>query len=169
LVGLIPGPGKPTGLAINNFTAHLVDELLRLWEGIYMLRTWLFASGRLVRGALGPVICDLDAVRALIGMHGVVSSHPCTFCHITYRQVQQRDTSRTWRMRDLTSYAAAVQQSANAVNESQRGEYWTATGVRDSPLLRLPYWNPLRWVVIDPMHNWLLGQLGTQLTDVFGM
>ncbi|KAH7090965.1 hypothetical protein BKA62DRAFT_584760, partial [Auriculariales sp. MPI-PUGE-AT-0066] len=169
LVGLIPGPGKPQGKALNKFTQHLVDQLLRLWDGIYMLQTHDFPSGRLVQAGLGPLVCDLDAVRALIGMHGVTSSHPCTFCHVTSFQVKQRYTGPHWVMRDLKSYAKAIEMHANAANPSKQKRQWKADGVRDTPLLRLPYWNPLRWVLIDPMHNLLLGQLGNQLVNVFGL
>ncbi|KAH7064507.1 hypothetical protein BKA62DRAFT_779504 [Auriculariales sp. MPI-PUGE-AT-0066] len=72
-------------------------------------------------------------------------------------------------MRDLKSYAKAVEMHANAANPSKQKRQWKADGVRDTPLLRLPYWNPLRWVLIDPMHNLLLGQLGNQLVNVFGL
>ncbi|KAH7093933.1 hypothetical protein BKA62DRAFT_606824, partial [Auriculariales sp. MPI-PUGE-AT-0066] len=48
---------------------------------------------------------------------------------------------------------------------SERATLWADHGVRSSPLLRLPYWNPTLWVVADPMHNWLLGVLQAHLSD----
>ncbi|KAH7097055.1 hypothetical protein BKA62DRAFT_595817, partial [Auriculariales sp. MPI-PUGE-AT-0066] len=52
---------------------------------------------------------------------------------------------------------------------SEKKDLWSEHGVRNSALLRLPYWNPIDWVAVDPMHNWLLGVLQAHLGEVFGL
>ncbi|KAH7065643.1 hypothetical protein BKA62DRAFT_586329, partial [Auriculariales sp. MPI-PUGE-AT-0066] len=51
----------------------------------------------------------------------------------------------------------------------EKKELWSDHGVRNCALLRLPYWNPTEWVVVDPMHNWLLGVLQAHLGNIFGL
>ena len=41
------------------------------------------------------------------------------------------------------------------------------TGFRNTSLLKLPYFNPSRMLVIDPMHNLLLGTAKHILKDVW--
>lgn len=41
--------------------------------------------------------------------------------------------------------------------KKERDAFCAKHGVRDSELNRLPYWNPVRMAIVDPMHNILLG------------
>lgn len=42
-------------------------------------------------------------------------------------------------------------------------------GLRWSDLLRLPYWDPTRYTVVDVMHNLFLGELRHHCRDVWGI
>jgi hypothetical protein len=42
--------------------------------------------------------------------------------------------------------------------DEERAEYFQKHGVRWTELVRLPYFDPVRFTVIDPMHNLLLGE-----------
>jgi len=46
-----------------------------------------------------------------------------------------------------------------AISQSQRDKVFKEYGVRWSVLLRLPYWDPPRFTVVDTMHTVLLGHL----------
>jgi hypothetical protein len=46
--------------------------------------------------------------------------------------------------------------------EEDHGIYW-------SELLRLPYWNPILFTIIDPMHTLYLGLLKSHCRDIWGM
>ncbi|EJD34023.1 hypothetical protein AURDEDRAFT_42911, partial [Auricularia subglabra TFB-10046 SS5] len=60
LFGMIPGPTKPVGTAVDCFIDVLVKELHVLFDhGVFLARTHLFPSGRLCRGLLGPLVADL--------------------------------------------------------------------------------------------------------------
>ncbi|KAI0348809.1 hypothetical protein OH77DRAFT_1367983, partial [Trametes cingulata] len=50
-----------------------------------------------------------------------------------------------------------------------REHLFKSTGVRYSTLLQLPYWGPSRWVVIEAMHNLLLGLFQRHCRHIFGM
>ena len=42
-------------------------------------------------------------------------------------------------------------------------------GIRWSELLRLPYWDPTRYALVDAMHNLYLGELRHHCMEVFGI
>lgn len=43
-------------------------------------------------------------------------------------------------------------------SEKERDNHFKAHGVGWHAFLRLPYFNPIRMAVLDPMHNLLLGE-----------
>ena len=51
----------------------------------------------------------------------------------------------------------------------ERAELYERTGVRWSELLRLPYWDPTKFVVIDSMHGFFLRLLQRHCRDIWGM
>jgi hypothetical protein len=69
LVSIIPGPNHPSLTQINHLLSPLVDDFLQLWNpGVYYSRTSQYSTGRHVRCALVPVICDLPAARHVISV-----------------------------------------------------------------------------------------------------
>jgi len=169
LVGLIPGPTKPSGSAIQNFIEKLVDQLEILWNhGVYCTRTYKHRIGRLVRAALGPLVCDLDAVRSILGIGSHSHSRPCSFCWISMDQVRRRDISGAWRRRTREEHVQLAEEYVS-LDSTSRDQHWKQHGVRPSELLRLTYWDHLVWTVVDPMHNWLLGVLSHHLCEIFGL
>lgn len=81
LVGIIPGPTKPSLEQINHLLCPLINEMLTLWHhGICLTCTALHSAGRLVRAVIIPLICDLLALRKVAGFAGHSSKHMCSFC-----------------------------------------------------------------------------------------
>ena len=133
-----------------------------------MTRTFKYRIGRLVRAALGPLVCDLDAVRPILGIGGHSHSRPCSICWISMDRVRQRDVSGTWKRRTRLEHVALAAEYADLEPEL-RESHWKKHGVRPAELLRLTYWDHLVWTVVDPMHNWLLGVLSHHICDIFGL
>jgi len=52
-------------------------------------------------------------------------------------------------------------------NNAERTRHVKETGVRWSELLRLPYFNPIRHLVVDPMHNLFLGLVKWIVMDIW--
>ncbi|KAG1736388.1 uncharacterized protein EDB91DRAFT_1083356 [Suillus paluster] len=63
----------------------------------------------------------------------------------------------TWEQRTCEEHRAAAEEWKNAETKSERNKVFARHGVRWSELLRLPYWDPVRFIVIDGMHNLFLG------------
>ena len=56
-----------------------------------------------------------------------------------------------------------------APSKAERDRIFKETGVRWSELLRLPYWDPTRFVIVDAMHNLFLGLVKHHIETVLGV
>lgn len=161
LVGVIPGPKEPKK-HINSFLKPLVKELQQLWKGVSLkTRNGLQV---LVRAALICVGCDIPAARKVCGFVGHSALRGCSKCLLSfprnafgekgdYTNVNRSD----WipRKSDEHKVNAQAHKSCNTLTNQKAIE--RDTGVRYSVLNELPYFDPPRMCVIDPMHNMLLG------------
>ena len=75
LIGLIPGEPKKV---MNTLLEPLVNELLRLWDGVIM--TSYSGISVIVRAALICVTCDVPAARKVCGFVGYKTLKACTKC-----------------------------------------------------------------------------------------
>ncbi|KAL7284382.1 hypothetical protein ACG7TL_001672 [Trametes sanguinea] len=168
LIGVIPGPSEPSLHQVNHFLRPLVDELLVLWHsGVYVSQTALHKSGHLVRGAVIPLICDLPALRKTAGFMGHSSKCFCLCCLLKRLEINNLDCpwpSRTWKehLEIATSWKDAATEAECRIIVKEHGICW-------SELLRLPYWDPTRYAVIDTMHNLFLGELRHHCINIWGI
>ena len=168
LVGVIPGPLKPSTEQINHFIALLVDELLVFWSsGVYYKRTAMHSSGRRSRAAMIPLVCDLLGARQVAGLGQHNHTYMlCTCCHIAQDGIED---FTTFQPRDLHAHIAAAIAWRDAESTYEREELFSRSGIRWSELLRLSYWNPILYVVVDSMHNLYLGLLQRHIRDIWGV
>lgn len=169
LVGVAPGPNKLTNSQFDKFLVPLVDDLLELWEpGVYFSRTARYSSGRLVRCALAVNVSDVPAARQVGGFSSVTSENCCHFCWLSLADLENFDPSTWPPSRDLNGHRELALQWKEA-DSSTRAKLYKKHGVVWSPLLDLPYWDPIRCTVVDSMHNHYLGMLKNHCREVWGM
>lgn len=169
LVGIIPGPGKPSKSQINHFIRLLVNELLPFWDpGVFFSRTAKYTAGRHVRCALIPLVCDALGARSVAGFRSHSSKYFCTFCYLDLSNIENLD-STTWPLRDPNSHRQNAEAWRNAPSLKAQLEIEELFGVYWSELLRLPYWNAILFTVVDAMHNLYLGLLKGHCRDIWGM
>lgn len=122
-----------------------------------------------VRAALTCCSSDIPATRKLCGFVGHSAKLGCSKCNKEFASLST-DSSRTnkrdysgfnstsWPSRNLLAHQTQASDHLNADNrQQQQKNVETERGVRYSILLELPYWNPIRFSVVDPMHNLFLG------------
>lgn len=63
----------------------------------------------------------------------------------------------------------AAEEYKNASSKMAQKKILDAKGARWSELLRLPYWDPTKFVVVDGMHNLFLGLVRFHMNKVLGM
>ena len=160
IVGVIPGPHEPSGI-LNTFLGPLVNELLELWEGC-----WL-GNGecrRYIRAALLCVSCDLPAARKVGGVVGHSALKGCSKCQKQFptdsfgekADYSGFDTENWIRRKDEDQRKYALEHLL-APTLSQQKSIEREHGVKYSILSELPYYDRVRFLVIDPMHLLFLG------------
>lgn len=157
LVGVIPGPREPALDEINHFLRPVVDFFLPSWkDGTWFTKTVKHATGRLSRSVIAVAVNDLPVARKLAGRAGPTAKQMCGLCWLMKSDIGDFDCEK-WTRRTLEEHRTAAEEWKNAETKAIHDKIFKQHGVRWSELLRLPYWDPTRFIVIDGMHNLFLG------------
>jgi len=169
LCGIIPGPKKPSLEQINNFLRPLVDELLQFWEpGIFFSRTAKYRHGRHVLLAVIPLVCDVLGACQVGGFLSHAATLFCSFCYLPADLIENLDMS-SWPMRTCEGHWACAEEWHLATTSEERERIARMYGVRHSELLRLPYWDPIWFTVLDSMHAFFLRAIPHHIRYVWGL
>ena len=133
---------------------------MKFWKGIELNVVGLGIMK--VRCALLCVACDLPAGRKVCGFLGHNARLGCSRCLKEFRGgVGSMDYSgferHNWRLRDGCKH---VQDSLKLLTINSRSKLLqeeSKLGCRYSVLVKLPYFDAPRMLVVDPMHNLFLG------------
>ncbi|XP_070568393.1 uncharacterized protein [Ptychodera flava] len=172
VVGIIPALDKEPD-TLKPFLEPLVKELQLLWKGV-KLKTYRQPDiGELCKGALLCCTSDLPANRKLCGFVGHSATHGCSKCFKEFPSVltgSKDKRGRPKRKLDYSGFArnAWVPRSGHlhrrhaalinqAKSKAKRKQLERKYGVKDTPLLKLEYFNSVQFCVIDPMHNLFTG------------
>ena len=171
LAGVIPGPHEPPLNTLNHYLTPLVDDLLDFWNpGVRFTRTEVYRWGRLVRCALVCVVCDLPAARKTAGFAASSHNHFCAICRCTRKEHGYSNIDcDTWQRRTNAECRTHAEAFKGAECEEESEAVFAASGLRWSELLRLPYFDPSRFVVIDAMHNLFLGLIQEHFQGILGI
>ncbi|GBC18984.2 hypothetical protein GLOIN_2v1775288 [Rhizophagus irregularis DAOM 181602=DAOM 197198] len=159
-LGILPGPKEVSLHKVNHYLAPIVNELETLWAGLTLNRTYECENGKRVRGALILVSCDIPAARKICGhVSALVSCHRCE------KKANYENGQHNFAGMDDVGYSArdSNEHWQNALgwrrcnSDAARKRFVKETGVRWSELLRLSYFDPIRFITVDPMHCLFLG------------
>ena len=161
LMGVIPGPKEPS-LTMNGLLKPFVEEMLKLWNGVIMKTSQGLHA--LVRGALLCCNCDVPAARKVCGFLSHSAYRGCSKCLLPFptaafgekADYTNMDCSQ-WTPRTVKDHIDAGNEHRKCTTQAARDIVEKNSGVRYSVLNQLPYFDPPRMCVIDPMHNLLLG------------
>ena len=162
IIGLLPGPHKVSLHKINHYLAPIVDELETLWAGASLNRTFEFPGGRDIRAALILTLCDIPAARKICGhVSALVSCHKCekkaNYENRQHNFAGMDDMDEWFVIRDSAKHRQDAIGWRTCKSDAARKRFVKQTGVRWSELLRLPYFDPIRFIIVDPMHCLFLG------------
>lgn len=168
LGGIIPHP-EPTQDDINHFLRPIVNRMEAAWEhGVWYQRTYQHPRGRRVHSGIAVNCNDLPASRKVAGQASHSADCFCSLCHLKRREIHNVRTE-TWvpkRREELFEHAKAWR---DAPNKATRKKIYKTYGVRWSELWRLPYWDPVKFVVIDAMHSGFLRIVQHHGRSILGM
>jgi hypothetical protein len=169
LASIPPGPNEPPLDKINPYLRPIVDCLLEFWDGVRFTQTCLCALGRLVLCAIIALVCDIPAARKAGGYSSCKHEHFCTVCWCNKTQHGYRDIDfASWRRRTNEECRRFSERFRLATSEKAADSSFDRSGLRSSELLRLPYYDPTRFLVVDPMHNLFLGLIKEHFQGILG-
>ena len=157
LVGLIPGPHEPR-LNINSYLQPLVAELNQLFTN--GLSVSPLRENVIFHAALLCVACDIPAARKVCGFTGHASSHGCSKCQKVFSgTVGCMDYSGFEQSlaRTNAEHRSQAQQCLDQTSATDKAAKEQEFGTRFSDLMMIPYFECVRFHIIDPMHNLFLG------------
>ena len=162
IVGCIPGPNEPK-LSVNSFLKPLIDDLMELWHGTLIKSGSAFGVTS-VRCMLTSISADIPATRKLCGFMSHSARRGCSKCLKEFECLEfgsKPDYSgfdrSAWSPRCHDSHMHILKQIMQSKSSLEKKELQRTWGVRYSELIRLPYLDLVRFHVVDPMHNLLLG------------
>ena len=168
LVSLLPGPSEPKS-TMNSYLTPLVEELHELWNGV-VIPVKSLASHEIsirIKAALSCCACDIPASRKLCGFLGHKATLGCNKClkefvhHPTPSSGNCTDYSgfnrENWPLRNNVQHRNKVDELLKEQTPTSLQQAGSNSGVRYSILLSLPYFDPVKFTVVDLMHNLFLG------------
>ena len=171
LVGVLPAMEHEPS-QVNSFLHPLVQELKDLQTGVRLFtasspRYKLTFHARLLCAA-----CDIPAGRKLCGFKGHAAKLGCSRCLKVFPgEIGSKDYSGfdrdNWPKRNQESHREKAKSIKEATSKSQRNSLETSYGIKYSILLELDYFDPVRFNIIDPMHNLFLGTAKTMMKDIW--
>lgn len=169
LAGIIPRPKKPSLADINHSLKLLVDVLLEFFKpGVLYSRTARYKQGCQVRAILVPVVSDMLAAQQAGGFASPTATYFCTCCNLKIQDIENINR-HSWPQQDVIEHVKAAKQWCDAESLEEQGVIFQNYGLRWSPLLQLPYWNPILFTTIEPMHVFDAGLFQTHCGQVWGI
>jgi hypothetical protein len=169
LAGIIPGPRKPSLSDINHSLNILVDVLLEFFNpGVLYSRTARHKLGCRVRAILVPVVTDMLAARQAGGFASLTATYFCTRCSLKVQDIENLDM-HSWPQRDVVEHVKVAKQWHDAEGLDEQNAIFRNHGIRWSVLLQLPYWNPILFTAIEPMHIFDVGLFQSHCRQVWGI
>ena len=167
IIGLTPSPYLPDITAISHLLDPVISAIAKYGTAPgQQIPTYGHPNGAWVQARVAPLIADLEGSRKASGFLSHAATMFCSFClckrddlkkltlGIPRNSIQVRSQADAWLKTETKASRAAMEKE---------------TGVRWSSLYRLPYWDPVRHVVLGYMHNWLEGVLQHHLRTLWGL
>ena len=167
LVGILPGPSEPN-LIMNSYLTPMVEELLQLWQGVIVPIQTLHGQINIrLRAALSCVACDIPASKKVSGFLHHSATFGCTKCYKKFAHSKSdsggilTDYSgydrENWTERTCAEHRQKAKELLKEKTPTALQNAESRIGLRYSILLSLPYFDPVKFTIIDPMHNLFLG------------
>lgn len=160
-------------------TPRYPQGALSLFESLFYVQSIThLIIGRLLRVALVALVCDKPAAHKIAGYGPTSCTKFCTVCKVTLSDLKTPaafvdggtssllDLNSDQMLTCIPAFPPRTDQEQRALGEvylrvtqkTARATFITENATRWTQLSRLPYFDLVRQVVIDPMHNLYLGE-----------
>ena len=162
--GIIQGPCEPNAKDAEH--RHYLRPLITDLEAAYSRGLQPYSRGlqpcqldspsiskRVFLIAIAAVLMDFKAARPFAGLLDVTSHIFCFLCQCWHKVHLGRTDCKVWDTVDDTFLKKGAEMWRNATDVNERKFAETFYGTRYSELWRLPYWQPSKQLLVDPMHT----------------
>ncbi|KAJ7744275.1 hypothetical protein DFH07DRAFT_925148 [Mycena maculata] len=135
-----------------------------LYEEGILVETPEHPDGIRVRVALVAIIADHPAMCKLCGFadHGH-KAVPCTKCTVSHDELfTEKSLRNEFPARSGEEHRRLAKEYRDISDPQEKEDFFTIHGVKWTEFARLYYFDLVRYTIIDPMHNLLLGVAKTQ-------
>ena len=108
------------------------------------------------------------AARQAGGFASPTATYFCTCCNLKIQDIENIEI-HSWPKRDVVKHIKSAMQWRDAESPDEQIAIFKDCGIRWSPLLQLPYWNPILFTAIEPMHVFDAGLFQTHCRQVWGI
>ena len=163
VVSIIPGPHEPK-LNINTFLKPLVEEMQDLYDGIALPCTSGVLKQRHIRACIACLAADIPASQKICCHNTRLGCNKC------YNEFLSENASfedkpnyggfnlEMWERRTNSKHRESCDEIKATTNKTQLQKLESAHGVRYSYLLKLTYFNPVKFVVINSISGFTADQ-----------
>ena len=167
IVGLTPPPHLPDPTTISHLLDPVITSVVKYGVAPGQdVPTSRHPNGVPVQAKIAPVIADLEGSRKVSGFLAHGATMFCSFCLCTKDQLEDLNM-QSWQLRNGVQVRAQAEAWLNQTTKAGRNALAKSNGVRWTPLHRLPYWDPVKHVILGFMHNWLEGILQHHLRSLW--
>lgn len=166
---IMPGPKEQSSDEVQRYLRPIVSDLLRLWKYGIKVPTESQPEGRLVRVILVAVVCDKPAAHKIGGFASHSHTYYCTECWIsvTDKGTPSAFQKGAYRPRTDAEQRHLGNEYHNLGTPHAQKNFVKEFATRYSQLSRLPYFDLVHQIVIDPMHNLFLGLVKTHFYGIW--
>jgi hypothetical protein len=168
VVGLIPPPSSPDLTTISHILTPLVKKVLEFQSPGKQIVIYQHPESVYVQIRIALAIGDLGAIRKVGGFMSHSAHSFCSFCTCSSENLSNLD-SASWTLHDSIEVRQQAEAWLNASNKKDKEKLASETGVRWTSLHFLPYWDPVKHLILGFLHNWLEGILEHQLRTLWGI
>lgn len=169
IIAITPAPTGPDALNVHHLLDPIVDQFIPYGGAQGILHpTFHNPIGEAIRARIAPVLADAPARVLISGFLGHGATFFCPFCLCTSDDIDRLDLGN-WTIRSGVKVRAQAKKWKEKITLSDKKTRERKNGVRWTSLHDLPYWDPVKHVVLGYMHNWLEGILQDHLRILWGI
>ncbi len=108
------------------------------------------------------------AVQQAGGFASPTVTYFCMHCNLKVQDIENLD-KYSWPPQDVVEHVKVAKQWHDVESLDEQNVIFRNCSIRWSTLLQLPYWNPILFTAIEPMHVFDAGLFQTHCRQVWGI
>ena len=169
IAGLTPSPKKPDVTHLSRLIDPVIAAVLETEDpNAAPIKTHYHPEGVKAPARIIPVLADLGGAREACGFYSHAANCFCSYCKL---KIWDKDSLNieAWVKRTKDEVHRQAREWRDAVTITEKNSLGTDFGVRWSPVYSMEHWDPVRYIILGYLHNWLEGVLQHQLRQLWGI